>query len=75
MAATYGLFNLKYFFVVYREKYPNDLQYQHKRLSISSENPAAFWAVNELLKKPIVDFKSYTLDELESNFDEIISGD
>ena len=56
-------------------QYPNDLKYKHKLLSISSENQAAFWAVNELLKKPIVDFKSYTLDELEEKFEDIIDND
>ena len=54
------------------EQYPDDFKLSNAELWIGTEISTAFWAANELLKKPLVEFKRFTAKELEDEFNFII---
>jgi hypothetical protein len=54
------------------EQYPDDFKLTNTELWIGTEISTAFWAANELLKQPLVEFKRFTAKELEDEFNFII---
>lgn len=54
------------------DQYPYDLRVTHNELWVSTEISTVFWAVNDLLKQPLVEFRKFTAKELEDEFNFII---
>lgn len=54
------------------EQYPDDFKLNDVELWIGTEISTAFWAVNELLKQPLVEFRQFTAKELEEEFNFIV---
>ena len=54
------------------EQYPDDFKLSNLELWIGTEISTVFWAVNDLLKQPLVEFRQFTAKELEDDFDFIV---
>jgi len=54
------------------EQYPDDFKLMNTELWIGTEISTVFWAANQLLKQPLVEFRQFSAKELEEEFDFIV---